>query len=127
MAKQKNEFKDAEALGHIKTMPEYTEPKMADTPGEDVIDDPDSFRMAVAHAQMEGIDHVIVTEKVMKYLLRGHKGVSLTYGDPGVRVYLQGTKEDLDRKEKLSAEAFHEQYMAEMRGERIERERSGKI
>lgn len=117
MSKQKNEFKEAEALGHIKTMPEYHEEKKPEAPKETVINDPEEFRMAVANAQMEGVDHVIVTERVLNYLLRGNKGMSLTYGNPGVRVYLEGTKADTDRMEKLTAEAYHEEYIKKMRGQ----------
>lgn len=114
--KNKNEFRNAEALGHITTMPEVKEqPMVADTKS-DVIDNPEEFRMAVANAQMEGVDHVVVTEKVLKYLLRGNKSESLTYGDPGVRVFLEGTKDEIERVERMNAEQFHEHYIKKMRG-----------
>lgn len=118
-------FKDAEALGHIRTMPEHKElPKVEEQPQSTAINDPDTFRMEIARAQMDGTPHLFVTKKVMDYLLRGNKGVSITYGNPGVRVYLEGTKEGCDDLEKLSAEAFHEQYIAMMRGERVDKARS---
>lgn len=118
-------FKDAEALGHIRTMPEHKELPKVDEPAQSTaINDPDTFRMEIARAQMEGIPHLFVTKKVMDYLLRGNKGVSITYGNPGVRVYLEGTKEGCDDIEKLSAEAFHDHYIAMMRGERVEKARS---
>lgn len=126
MTKSKSDFRTAEALGHIKTMPEHVEAPKDDIKDDGVIDDPEEFRMAIANAQLEGIDHVVVSERVMKYLMRGHRGTSLTYGDPGVRVFLKGTKEDTERMEKLSAEAFHEEYIKLMRGETVEKERQGK-
>lgn len=124
MTKVKNEFKDAEALGHVKPLPENLElsqlPEVKESK-EEVINDPEEFRMAIAHAQMEGVGHVIVSKKMLEFLMRGNKGVSLTYGSPGVRVYLEGTKESLDDLEKLSAEQFHEEYIKQMRGEKLER------
>ena len=117
-------FKESEALGHIKTMPEHIETKPQTINEVEVIDDPEAFRMAIAQAQMDGIDHVIVSERVMKYLSRGHNITSLTYGDPGVRVYLVGTKEDTDRKERLTAEQFHEVQTKEFRAKLTERQRS---
>ena len=122
----KDAFKDAEALGKINTMPELKHTPAVEEPNTEVITDPTQFQMAIARAQFDGIDHVIVDKNVLMSLLRGNKGVSLTYGNPGVRVYLEGTKESCEDIEKLSAEAYHEHYVAMMRGERVEKQRSGK-
>lgn len=113
---KRNEMKDAEALGHIKTMPEVVEAARAEAPPSVAIDNPEEFRLAVGQAQMEGIDHLLVTEKLMSYLLRGNKSESLTYGDPGIRIFVEGTKEEIERVERMNAEQFQTHYIKKMRG-----------
>lgn len=108
MTKHRTDFQKLEALGHIKTMPEPEAEMVVEEPKVGVIDSPEDFRMAVATAQMEGVDHLIVTKRVFDYLLRGNKSESLTYGDPAVRIFLEGTKEEIERKEKMTAEQVHE-------------------
>lgn len=115
--KNRNDFRQAEALGHIKTMPEVEQQQeLTEEVKPAVIDSPDDFRMAVAEAQMAGVDHLVVSERVMKYLLRGNKSEYLTYGDPGLKIFLEGTKEEIERRERMSAEQYHEYYMKKMNG-----------
>lgn len=116
MTKSRTDFTKAEALGHIQTMPELTEATKVEVPKSDVIDNPEDFRMAIAEAQMAGADHVVVSERVLKYLLRGNKSESLTYGEPGIRVFLEGTKDEIERVERFSAEQYHEHHIKKMRG-----------
>lgn len=119
------DFKQAEALGHIKTMPITAEaPKEEEAKADDVIDDPDSLRFAVANAQMDGVPYLFVSERVMQYIVRGKKDVSVTYGDPGVRLYVKGTKEGLDELESLPGEKFHERMTEIAKQERVEKQRS---
>lgn len=119
---QSKSFKQMEALGQIKTMPEHVEPEAKEREPDDVIDDPEAFRMAVATAQMDGIPYVIVSEKVMKYLLRGNKGLSITYGDPGIRVYQVGAKEGIEELESLPSEQYHETITQMAKAEKLEKQ-----
>lgn len=108
MNKQKS-FKDAEALGELKTMPELAdEASTQDIDLEKPLENPDDFRMGIAHAQMEGRGYVEVTEKLFKYLLKRAKSEYLTYGDPGIKVFLQGTREGIEERERMNAEQYNE-------------------
>lgn len=114
MAKSKRghtEFEQAEMLGEIVTSPfDDTKEEIKEEVSE-VIDDPNEFRMAIGQAQMEGYEYVEVSEKMFKYLLRKSKSKYLTYGDPGIKVFQVGTREEIEREESLSAEQYHEHIM----------------
>lgn len=97
----------AEALGEIKTMPEANNDALPEVEKEPTVDNPEEFRMAIGHAQMEGRDYVEVTEKLFKYLLKNAKSKYITYGDPGIKVFLAGTKDKILREESMSADAYH--------------------
>jgi hypothetical protein len=103
-----DEFGIAEILGEIHTMPEIDESVIDPKEVPEVIDNPEDFRMAVGQAQMEGLDYVEVGEKLFRYLLKNSKSKFLTYGDPGLKVYLVGTREQLEKEQKMSAEDYHE-------------------
>lgn len=110
MAKdQRNLFKDAEALGQLKSGPVVAEP-VAETPHETkVIDNPNDFQYAIGRAQMamqegDGEDFVEVSEELFKYLVKNQKTSYLTYGSPGIKVYLAGTREACEIRDSLSAE-----------------------
>jgi hypothetical protein len=45
-----------------------------------------------------------VTKEFFQALTRGTKTNYLTYGSPGVKIYMQGTKPAIDAEENLSAE-----------------------
>lgn len=104
-------MKKAEVMGQIKTMPEYQETSVQVKEGKVAIDNPDDFKNALFDIQTMIDDpkekFVIVTEKLFNYLSKKHKTEYLTYGDPGIKVYKEGTKEDIDKKDNLSAEQYH--------------------
>ena len=109
MARNKNqrpvdEFGIAESLGEIRTMPEVEEQKLEAADVDPVIDDPQEFRIAIGTAQMEGKTFVEVSERLFKYLVKNSKTNYITYGDPGVKVFLKGTREVIEKEDKMNAE-----------------------
>lgn len=112
-----DEFGIAESLGQIKTMPEIDEKVVALEEPKKIIDSPEEFRLAIGQAQMEGEDSMEVGEKLFKYLLKNSKSPYLTYGDPGIKVYLAGTREKYEREDAMNAEAFMELKAKQERGE----------
>lgn len=110
MAKdQKTLFKDAEAMGNIKTGPVIPEPEAPMAHQTKVIDNPTDFQYAVGKAQMamqegDGEDYVEVSKELFEYLVKNQKTPYITYGDPGVKVYLEGTREACEERDRLSAD-----------------------
>lgn len=88
-------------LKEAKTLPQVKEEKV------EVIDDPTEFQMAISKAQMEGVDSLEVTERIFNWLIKNNKTASLTYGNPGVRVFKTGTKDSILNEEKMNAEDWH--------------------
>lgn len=109
-----DDLKRSEAQGHIKTLEE--EPELPVTPIESTpdIDQPDDFRIAIGNAQMEGADSIEVTERLFKYLVKNSKSRYITYGNPGIKVFMKGTRDEIEREESMSAEAYGE-HMARKR------------
>ena len=104
-----DKFGIAESLGEIYTMPEVDEVVIkVDEAQEEDIDDPEMFRMAIGRYQMEGLDHMEVGPKLFKYLLKNSKSPYLTYGAPGIKIYLKGTMKDLLKVDKMSGEQYLE-------------------
>lgn len=101
--------KEAEVFGKIKTLPTIpTAPEPVVEPDK-VAKTPTEFQDALARAQFattngEGKDYVIVDDQLFRFLMKNHKGTYLTYGDPGVKVYLEGKKEEADMIEAMTAE-----------------------
>jgi predicted metal-binding transcription factor (methanogenesis marker protein 9) len=94
-------------MGEIHTMPEVDEAVFNPNVEEiTFVDDPESFRMAIGAAQMNDQEYIEVGEKLFKYLLKNSKSKFLTYGSPGIKIYLQGTREQLERESKMSAEQY---------------------
>ena len=77
----------------------------------EVIKDPKSFEMAIAHAQMEGRDHIEVSEQLFKLLTKKAKTPYITWGKPGIKVFIEGTKEGIEAEESLSAERRYDLMM----------------
>ncbi len=104
-------FKDAEALGKIKTTTEALEailPVSIDEDEEKVFDDANEFRLAIGRAGIDGASHLVISERLMRYLLKGRSDKSVMY--EGVRCYVAGAKEILDKEESMSA-MDHMDYM----------------
>lgn len=62
------------------------------------------FQLAIANAQGLGIDSIEVSENVFNAFARAMKHPSdfFTYGQPGVKVYKTGTREILEKKQRLT-------------------------
>lgn len=107
---EEKSFKKAEAIGQIKTMPKTKEvvPEVSFEQSEAIIDSPDKFQMAIGNAQMDGLDAIEVTEKLFKHLAKNSKTKYLTYGKPGIKVFVEGTRDAIEAEESLSAEAYHD-------------------
>lgn len=102
-----NEFNKAEALGQVVSAPALEEPIVEiEESIPEVADNPDDFRLMIGNAQMEQIEHIEVTERMFKHLLKNNKSQYLTYGSPGIKVYKVGTKKEIDKIEKMSAESY---------------------
>jgi len=117
--KEQKTFRDSEALKEIKPLPMVHEPKEKEKPEVEIIDDPESFRMAIGHAQMAksegtGDGCIEVSERMFKYLIRNQKTRYITYGDPGIKVYLAGTRAEMDKEDMMNCEEYSK-YMNEKR------------
>lgn len=77
-----------------------------------VIDNYGDFQSAYSSCVMDGLEEIIVTEKFFAYLCKDRKSKSLTYGDPGVRVFIDGTQEKLMFEDSQTAE---EAYVRDIR------------
>jgi hypothetical protein len=84
------------------------------------IDDYNDLQMKVAnlHFNESDQDHLFVSERLFKAICKRTKAEnrSIMFGDPGVRLYVPGVKEELDRLENMSAEAYGE-YVGKKRNE----------
>lgn len=109
-------FKKAEALGQIVAGGFEPEAPKAPTFESEIISTPQDFTYAIGKAQMDmqegGKDYVEVTEELFKYLIKNQKTRYLTYGSPGVKVYLAGTKDECDLVDSMSVD---ENYNREIR------------
>ncbi len=114
-SKSQTVFKKAEALGEIKTHPVVQDqlPEVKEET-EPVIDNPEDFRIALGNAQMDGKEFIEVSPKLYSYLLKNAKSPYITYGDPGIKVYKAGTREDIEREEAMSAE-MRAEYLTKKR------------
>jgi hypothetical protein len=63
---------------------------------EPVITDIQDFYMKAQTASLMNEDYLVVNERVFNAIGRGVKSPYLTYGNPGIKVYLEGTKEKCD-------------------------------
>jgi len=72
------------------------------------IDNYIDFEASVKHAQLEDIEYLEVTQKLMEKLMKDSEVESITYGKPGVRVFVEGARERILGQEALSTEEFRE-------------------
>lgn len=110
-----NVLKDAEAIGQIKSLPEVAVQPAVVEEASEVLDTPHDFQMAIGNAQMDGKEFVEVSEKLFKYLVKNNKTNYLTYGDPGVKVFKVGTREEIENEESMTAEQSHEVKIRKLR------------
>lgn len=87
---------------------------MEETPDLDltkkILNTPEEFRQAIHQCQMEGVKYLEVTEKLFKYLTRNQKTSYLTWGSPGVKVFVEGTRQKIEEVDNMGAEA-HRDYV----------------
>jgi hypothetical protein len=114
---KEKEMINAEANGQIKSMP-VSKANIVEVEEVDVkvVDNPHDFNMAIGHAQMAGRDYLEVSEELFNYLVKNNQTDYLTYGSPGVKVYRAGTKEKIERLEKLSPDEQIKQRMIDKNG-----------
>jgi hypothetical protein len=103
-------FDDHVAIGKIDRAPEKVVSPYVDpvAKAEDKVfgmDNPSEFEMAVARAKFNPGAWLYVDQELMRYLMRGASDKSLVYH--GVRLYVQGSKEELDKEENMNAETLH--------------------
>lgn len=72
-------------------------------PAEQVISDISEFYMRAQTAALMNEDYLVVDQKVFNAIGRGVKTNYLTYGNPGIKVYLEGTKEKCDTFDRRTA------------------------
>ncbi len=84
-----------------------------------ILDNPEEFRVAVGQAQMDGIQHLEVTEKLFAYLTRNSDTKYLTYGDPGLKIYKAGTKDAIEKVESMNAEAYNDYLVKKKLAEKL--------
>lgn len=92
-------------LDDVEPLVETRKPIELDANGD--IDDLDSFRIAIGHAQMDQQEYIEVGPRLFKYLTKNTKTEYVTYGDPGIKVYLKGTREENERLDRMTAEQKH--------------------
>lgn len=78
-----------------------------------VLDDLEKFRTAVGQAQMTGHDYLEVSERLFKYLVKDANSKFLTYGQPGIKVYKAGTREQLERDQHMSSDDYYKRLVEE--------------
>lgn len=104
--KQKDEFIEQAVLRKVETMQELVvlEPEIPEQ--EKPAENPQEFSRAIAFAQAEGKKDIEVTQKMFEFLVKNNPTKYLTYGHPGVRVYVSGTKDKIEKEEKMDAVAY---------------------
>lgn len=85
------------------------------------INSTDEFNLAILEKQAnideEPYPMLEVSEPVFKAITKGRLVNSITYGDPGVRVFKAGTMDDILDSEEISAEKRHEQEIRKISAE----------
>lgn len=69
--------------------------------------------------EMHDEPYLEVTEKLFSALTKGSKTAYLTVGNPGVKVFKTGTREQIEAEEALPADAFRDLEIRRKRGERV--------
>jgi hypothetical protein len=65
----------------------------------EVVSDLHSFQTAIAHAQLNGLEYIEVDQKVFDYFIKKSPSAYFFYGSPGIRVYLENTKDQIKAEE----------------------------
>lgn len=120
MAKnQKVDQKTAEIFQGVPLLEPDPETKQDYAPvGDQVIRVLEDYPGALIRAQMNDEEYIIVSAELYAHPRIGGKTNknSFTTGNPGIRVWKEGCKEEDERIEKMKAEEFHEHYAKQLRG-----------
>lgn len=103
LAKKKDEFMQEAVLRKVETMALYVEPEPEVLQQEKACENPEEFARAVAFAQADGDGEIEVSQKLFDFLVKNNKTKYLTYGNPGVKVFVEGTKEKIKKDESMDA------------------------
>lgn len=106
-----DDLKVSQATGHIQSLKTDEAIRAMDeiqVPERIIIDDPEEFRAAIGQAQMEEVEFIEVSDRLFKFLVKNNKTPYITYGSPGIKVYKAGTKDELDRIDRMNAQEYHE-------------------
>jgi hypothetical protein len=68
--------------------------------------------MAIGQSQLAGRDYLEVSERLFRYLTKDPNTKSLTYGSPGIKVYVKGTREEIERLERMSVEQYNQHLVS---------------
>ncbi len=67
-------------------------------------------------------DHYLeVTKSFFEALARGQKSSYLTYGNPGVKIFIEGTRPDILKEESMSLEELRARDIERMREARVKK------
>lgn len=69
-----------------------------------IASNPHEFHIMVGKAQMSDDRAVEVTPELFAYLLNGQKAPFIMYGNPAVRVYKVGTRDEIEAREQMTIE-----------------------
>lgn len=89
------------------------ETKPVEAKSDVVIDNPADFREALSQAQLHEVEYLVVSPKLFAYLSNNKETPWINYGEPCVRVYKEGTKDDCDVCESLSPDKLMAKKKAE--------------
>ncbi len=97
----------------METMSEPTEKKSK------AIDNYQDFEAAMKHAQMEEIDELEVTKKFFDKFTKGSvHGTNFTHGKPGVRIFIEGTRDEAIALESMDAEAQRDHVIRDVQAKK---------
>lgn len=102
------EFVNQAIKTNIKTLHEQKEDVQEQEVKSLYAESPEDFRVALGQAQMEGFDHITVSEKLFNFLVKNNKTRYLTYGTPGIKIYKEGTKDECDSEDSMSFDIYND-------------------
>jgi hypothetical protein len=73
-------------------------------------------RQEIERARVSGDEYVEVPEDVFKFMTQGAETPFLTDGNPGVMVFVEGTREKLMSQGNMPAEVYYDKYIKKALG-----------
>lgn len=108
-----DEFKRAQIMGELKTMPDVQQTVVEQKEEQKPVETMDEFRQAIWEIQTSSDlkadeKFITVSDKVFDLIVKKREHIKMiTYDNPGVKVYRQGAKKELDLIDSLTAEQYH--------------------